>query len=152
MSCPFEDRTVSLAVSDPADPWLAGHVSSCAGCAELIEMTRVMHDLADPGPVPHRLPSAGQVWFKARVAARRAAEEKALRPLRIVESAGLAVALLVAAAGLAGIWRMMPAMMNSVSASAAETAPTLLNGSLAVTIGVSALIVAMAVHRLLARR
>jgi hypothetical protein len=74
-----------------------------------------------------------------------------MRPLRLVESAAVAVALLLAVAAVAGVRRSMPAVWESL-ASSARAVPPAISGPVALALVVSALIVAMAVHRLLARR
>jgi len=150
LPCPQEDRVLHLAVQDPSNPWLATHGSSCEGCAELIELTRCVGMLHEPAAEEAPLPSAGQIWWKARLAARRAAEERVLRPVRVAESAGMAVTVMAALAGLAGIYRGIPVILSGLehvsSGSRALTDPRLL-----VTMGLATIIMALAVRRLLAR-
>jgi hypothetical protein len=149
-ACPQEDRVLSLAVEDPANPWLASHGASCPECAELIEVTRWASVLHEPASEAEPLPSAGQIWWKARLSARRAAEERALRPLRMAESAGVAVSILLAAACLAGIYRALPVILTEIgkvpSARAVLADPRSLGA-----MGLAAFIMTLAVRRLLAR-
>ena len=70
---------------------LRRHVAGCAACAELVSLYELFQresaELRAAAPVPE----AGRVWWRAMVAARRAAAERALRPIMIAERAALAV-------------------------------------------------------------
>jgi len=87
-------------------PWgeeIRSHAAGCAVCAEVAWLAEAMlreHDLAQ---AEVRLPSAGFVWWKAQLAARRAAEERATQPIALVEHCAQALALL-GALGLA-LWQ-----------------------------------------------
>jgi hypothetical protein len=84
------------------------HAAVCGVCAEVAlaaqefqreaELARV--ELQQPGA---GLPSAGLVWWKAQLAARRAAEQRATEPIMLVERAAYALGTL-AALGL-GVWQ-----------------------------------------------
>jgi|SRR5208283_4519937 len=84
------------------------HAAICAVCAEVAfaaqefqreeELART--ELRQPGA---GLPSAGLVWWKAQLAARRAAEQRAAQPMVLVERAAYALGT-VAALGL-GVWQ-----------------------------------------------
>ena len=84
------------------------HTAACAVCAEVAmaaqefqrEAERAGSDLERPGV---GLPSAGLVWWKAQLAARRAAERRAAEPILLVER--LAYAMGVLAALVAGVWQ-----------------------------------------------
>lgn len=87
-------------------PWgeeIRRHAAGCAVCAEVAWLAEAMlreHELAQ---AEVRLPSAGFVWWKAQLAARRAAEERATQPIALVERAAQALTLL-GALGLA-LWQ-----------------------------------------------
>jgi hypothetical protein len=70
---------------------LRSHVANCATCAEVVSVYELFqadsHQLCAAAP----LPNAGRVWWRASLAARRAAAERALRPILIAEKAALAV-------------------------------------------------------------
>ena len=84
------------------------HAAVCAVCAEVafaaqefqreVELARA--ELQQPGA---GLPSAGLVWWKAQLAARRAAEQRAAEPMVLVERVAYALGTL-AALGL-GVWQ-----------------------------------------------
>src|ERR1017187_3963158 len=77
------------------------HAEQCAVCAEVAfaaqafqhEVELANTELQEPGP---RLPSAGLVWWKAQMAARRAAEQRAAAPIVLVGWAATALGALAA--------------------------------------------------------
>jgi hypothetical protein len=84
------------------------HAETCAVCAETAfvaqefqrEAERAEGELQQRGA---RLPSAGLVWWKAQLAARRAAEQRAIEPIAWAERAACALSAL--AVVLLGIWQ-----------------------------------------------
>ncbi len=84
------------------------HAAGCAVCAEVAwvaqefqrEAELARTELRQPGA---GLPSAGLVWWKAQLAARRAAERRAAEPMMLVERVAYALGAL-AALGL-GVWQ-----------------------------------------------
>ena len=87
---------------------LREHAENCEVCAEVAfaaqefqrEAELARTEFQQPGT---RLPSAGLVWWKARLAARRAAEERAAAPMLWVERAASVLGTLTVV-GL-GIWK-----------------------------------------------
>lgn len=73
------------------DEPLRRHAESCPSCAEVISVYELFQtdsrELCSAAP----LPQAGRVWWRATLAARRAAAERALRPILIAERIALAV-------------------------------------------------------------
>jgi hypothetical protein len=84
------------------------HAAECPVCAEVAfvaqefqrEAELARAELQQPGA---GLPSAGLVWWKAQLAARRAAEQRAAEPIVLVERLACALGA-VAALGL-GVWQ-----------------------------------------------
>ena len=101
--CEQEDAVIRAARGGAWGDGLRDHLAVCPACADaelvaefLIEESRAAPDSPLPDP--------GTVWWKAQLRARRAAAERATRPIRIVERVAWACGLgsLVAAA----IWQM----------------------------------------------
>ena len=72
------------------------HVAACAVCAEVAVVARKFQhetELAQSefGQLGASLPSAGFVWWKAQLAARRAAEQRATAPITLAERAAFAL-------------------------------------------------------------
>jgi hypothetical protein len=87
---------------------LRRHVAACPVCAEVAFVAQALrHEdavaQADLLKSPAPLPSAGLVWWKAQLAARRAAEQRAAQPIALVERAAYGLGGL-AAFGLA-VWQ-----------------------------------------------
>ena len=80
---------------------LRTHLANCPSCTEILTLYRLFQIdsqcLCAAAPVP----DAGRVWWRARLAAHRAAASQALRPIMIAErfavaiGSGAAIALLV---------------------------------------------------------
>lgn len=83
-------------------PWgeeIRRHAAGCAVCAEVALVAEAMLQEDDLARAEVRLPSAGFVWWKAQLAARRAAEQRAAQPIALVERFAQAL-MLMAALGL----------------------------------------------------
>ena len=106
------------------------HAAVCAVCAEVAlvaqefqrEAELARAELQQPGA---GLPSAGLVWWKAQLAARRAAEQRAAEPMMLVERVAYALGAL-AALGL-GVWQW-PRIAGWLHADRDSGAPTSLRG------------------------
>ena len=84
------------------------HVANCPVCAEVALVAREFQLEADLARAELRqpgagLPSAGLVWWKAQLATRRAAEQRAAEPIVLVERLACVLGA-VATLGL-GVWQ-----------------------------------------------
>ena len=69
-------------------PWgeeIREHAAACPVCSEVVLVAEAMRQGDGQAQAEARLPSAGLVWWKAQLAARRAAEERAAQPIAWVE-------------------------------------------------------------------
>ena len=69
-------------------PWgeeLRRHAAGCTACSEVVLVAEALRLEEGQAQTEMRLPSAGLVWWKAQLAARRAAEEYAAQPIAWVE-------------------------------------------------------------------
>lgn len=85
---------------------LRRHIAACASCAEVISIYELFQNDSEQLCAAAPVPNAGRVWWRAMLAARRAAAERALRPILIAERAALAVGggVLIALLVLAAPW------------------------------------------------
>ena len=74
--------------------WVVEHACACPSCAELVLCVPALA----AGQEAPRLPSADFLWWKAQLAARRDAVNRALRPVVLFERAAAVAALVVLAA------------------------------------------------------
>lgn len=70
---------------------LRRHIVSCASCSELISIYELFQSDNSELSAAASVPEAGRVWWRANLAARRAAADRAMRPILIAEKAALAV-------------------------------------------------------------
>ena len=70
---------------------LRRHIASCASCAEVVSVYELFQADSERLCAAAPLPKVGHVWWRATLAARQAAAERALRPIVIAERAALAL-------------------------------------------------------------
>jgi len=70
---------------------LRRHIAGCASCAEAVSVYELFQQDCEQLSAAAPLPNAGRVWWRATLAARRAAAERALRPIHVAERFALAV-------------------------------------------------------------
>ncbi|TAM84286.1 MAG: hypothetical protein EPN47_02940 [Acidobacteria bacterium] len=93
--CEYEARILETlsqgeALEALAEP-LRSHVTGCPSCNEMISFYRLFQNDSQQLCAAVQLPNAGHVWWRARVAARRAAANRALRPILIAEKIAMAI-------------------------------------------------------------
>jgi hypothetical protein len=115
-----------------ASPWgddIRSHAENCSVCAEVAfaaemfqqEVELTQNELQPPGT---RLPSAGLVWWKAQLAARRSAEQRAAAPMVWVERAACVLGAFALVVGIVWKWATISGWLfrTGASASAPRTA------------------------------
>jgi len=70
---------------------LRRHIEVCTSCAEVVSLHELFQNDSQQLCAAAPLPNAGLVWWRASLAARRAAADRALRPILIAEKAALAI-------------------------------------------------------------
>lgn len=107
MQCDREQAVVDAVVSGRWESaWgeeIRRHAAGCAICSEVVLLAQALRREEEAAQGDVRLPSAGLVWWKAQLAVRRAAEERAEQPIALMERAAQALGGL-AAFGLA-VWQ-----------------------------------------------
>lgn len=107
MQCDRERAVVDAVVSGRWESaWgeeIRRHAAGCAICSEVVLLAQALQREDEAAQAEVRLPSAGLVWWKAQLAARRAAEARAVQPIALMERAAQALGGL-AAFGLA-VWQ-----------------------------------------------
>ena len=72
---------------------LRAHIAACALCRDVLEVAVALHEDRDTAHLNAQISSAGLVWWRAEMRARRDAVQRATRPMRIFEWAALACML-----------------------------------------------------------
>ncbi len=80
------------------------HIEACATCADLVVVLESMQKDGELVAEEVRIPSAGLVWFKAQLRARREATAEALKPVSVAEKVACASVLAGLIAALAWEW------------------------------------------------
>lgn len=70
------------------------HAAGCAVCSEVVLLVQALRREEELAQAEVRVPSAGLVWWKAQLAARRATERRAAQPIALVERAAQALGAL----------------------------------------------------------
>jgi hypothetical protein len=104
ISCPPEESIIRSARTGCWDISAKAHVTECAHCREIVRIVEWLGRAAEADGKPGDLPGAEQVWFRGRILAAQAAQEKALRPLVVIELGIRAALILVLAAGITWTW------------------------------------------------
>jgi hypothetical protein len=83
IECQCEAEVLEALRSGAWEPELRQHVQECAVCSELLVVAEFLQsEAAIPASEP-ALPDAGMMWWRAQLAARRAAVKRATWPIRL---------------------------------------------------------------------
>lgn len=91
-NCQLEAQAAAAARSGEWSAELRRHVARCEACAEAALVGEFLQAESQSGDLP-ALPSAGQVWWKAQIRARRMDAERAVEPVRLAQRIAAAIAL-----------------------------------------------------------
>lgn len=119
VECPREQDVLDALV---AGPWpglreesLRVHVHTCRTCSDLVQVVVALNDAGGDLPDTAGLPSAGTVWWRAQIRARREAAREAAGPVTVAQVVGFVSALLAlslvlwaAAPWLSGFSALLP--------------------------------------------
>lgn len=96
--CPYEQEVARATQSGEWSEELRSHATGCEVCADVASVAAFLGDEAQAALGGAALPDAEYIWWKAKLRARRAAAERAVRPIAILEKVTLvcACALLIA--------------------------------------------------------
>ncbi len=78
--CPFEEKISEASRSGQWSDELLAHVAACASCEEVTLVASYLSE-STAAVMGGRLPDAGRIWFKAQIAAKAEAMERAMRPI-----------------------------------------------------------------------
>lgn len=101
--CTQEEAVVQAAHSGDWSEPLRSHAARCPICSEVALVSSFLRIEAESARAEAVLPDPGRIWWKAQLAARREAAERALRPIALMEK--LAVACGALCLGIAFFWQ-----------------------------------------------
>jgi hypothetical protein len=125
-----------------SDTDLSSHVEVCAICKDVVAVAQALNQDSRLAAQGIQLPSAGLVWWRSELRARREAMRAAERPLKLVHAFGAACGLGVLAALVMQLspWaRQMFTALAGISVS--ETATALMQQHLPIVLGLGVLLV-----------
>jgi len=98
---------------EACDPDLRNHAMTCAICKDVVLVATALHEERDSAVAAAGIPSAGLVWWRAELRARREAVRAVERPMKCVHSLAAASAAGVAVALIGG---MLPSVRQMLTA------------------------------------
>ncbi len=90
--CAREQDVVEAMTSGAWSEELRSHASGCKICSDVVEVVHALHCDYAAASQEARIPSAGLVWWRAELRARREAMHAAERPMTLVQAFGGACA------------------------------------------------------------
>lgn len=78
--CPLEEKITAASRSGLWSDTLLAHVAACASCEETTLVASYLSE-SNAAALSDRLPDPGRIWFKAQIAAKTEAMERAMRPI-----------------------------------------------------------------------
>jgi hypothetical protein len=125
--CVREAEVVEAVISGrwPAacDPELRSHAMECHICKDIVLVSSALQGERDPAVLKATLPSAGLVWWRAELRARREAARVAERPMKFVHSLAAASAAGVVGALLIGMLPLVHGLLIGGLATLLVVAP-----------------------------
>jgi hypothetical protein len=119
--CPHEHGVITAILAgrwpDPCDEPLQAHAAECEVCGELVEVVSLLRIDRQQLHDEMRVPSAGQIWWRAAIRARLEASQQVARPLSWVF--GVLVASVAGLALAAGelVWSPIQSALISMATS-----------------------------------
>jgi hypothetical protein len=102
--CPRESEVLEAVVCDRWPDELRRHADACVVCGEVTTVATALNDEREAACREARLPTSGQVWWRASTRARAEAAAAAARPITVVQGVAGACAAGVSAALITLTW------------------------------------------------
>lgn len=101
--CTHEEAIAQAAHSGDWSEPLRSHAARCPICSEVVLVSSFLRTEAQSARAEAVLPDPGRIWWKAQLAARREAAERAVRPIALMEKLAFACGALFL--GIAFFWQ-----------------------------------------------
>lgn len=131
--CEKESIVVKAARRGCWDDDLRAHVAGCPVCADAALASQFLQEMQHADLAQVKVPSAGWMWWRAQLLAKRDAAERATQPITLVEQMAGACAVLSVIGVLIWQWHPIRAWMASIGGTwhlAAYPAHALVTGLL----------------------
>ena len=141
--CDYEPRVVKSLKVGTRDEVISAHLESCADCRETARIVGFFQTNISREAAPQHLPTAGLVWWKAKLREKRRAATRAARPIFIARAVAVIISLL-AAVGLLiyqpAFFAPLGAVINRIFDTLGQMAPTLFAGFLTLAVVLAAVV------------
>lgn len=156
MNCPSRETLLGSVEDGSLSGMVAGmtsHLAGCDSCQEIVAGAW-MGAVAEKSAPTHILPGASQIWLRSQLFRQQEAEEKAIRPLRILQTSLFVFAAAGPAAWLTWKWPQFAAFIHNLD-SMPDVIPSLTLSSIPMAViivfgGFAAMAAVLGVQMLLA--
>ncbi len=103
--CPYEDSIAQAINTGQWNEDLRTHVTRCENCAEAVQMSFCMSNLAGRWRSAEPVPNPNLIWLKAQLAAQQQLEKRALRLAILGQAVALFSLLVILSVLILRIWQ-----------------------------------------------
>jgi hypothetical protein len=118
--CPHEEAVARAVRTRRWEDFLSSHVKTCEACSETVFVSAWMCELAESSLEDRLLPDAGVTWFNAQTRKVLIAEERASRPLNLVQNATCLAGATWLAVHWSSVWRILGDWRNGLGSHIAS--------------------------------
>ncbi|MFZ0639280.1 MAG: hypothetical protein WA020_11410 [Candidatus Acidiferrales bacterium] len=118
--CVFEEKIVEASRTGQWSDALLAHLADCRACEEVALVAGYLCESAEPSRVDAPLPDAGRIWWRAQVAAKAEAIEKAMRPILWARRFAFGACAAVIVAAIVMGWSSIGAFFTGFAGSLAH--------------------------------
>ena len=114
---PFCEKEAAVIAAVRRGAWeeeLRAHVSACSACADAALVAQALGDMHASDLSEAQVPSAGWLWWRMQLRAKREAADRATQPITLIEQMTLACIALSAVGLCVWNWRWIYAGLASV--------------------------------------
>lgn len=91
-NCDFEQKVIKSLKAGLSEVEISAHLQACDDCRETAKILKFFQTNVRRESPPKNLPTAGLVWWKAKLREKRLAAEKAAQPIFIAQITAVVVA------------------------------------------------------------
>ncbi len=113
--CAYEEAVARAAQSGDWSRPLRAHAAQCPMCSEVALVSSFLQTEVESARAEAVLPNPGRIWWKAQFASKRAAAERAVRPIALMEKVTFACAGLAFGVAFLRNWQHIIAGLDRVA-------------------------------------
>lgn len=117
INCDFEQKVIKSLKAGFKDEEISKHLQSCDDCRETAKIVGFFQTNLSREPQPRNLPTAGLVWWKAKLREKKLVAEKVAQPIFIAQIA----AAIIGFFAVVGLLIYQPELFSPVAAAVSRT-------------------------------